>query len=593
MDEILKKSFSNEAQIYDETTQYLLLDYDAMLQDIVRNIPHQKDDEFILLDLGCGTGNLLRLISNNFPNAILYGLDFSANMLDIAKTKCLPNDRIKFVEMDMFDLGKSSLPYFDVIVSSYVLHNLHNKNQYEDIVRLINEHLVFNGTFILADLVDLQDAHKHTEYIAKLVSQMRKHNLTDEEIIRWIGILECEDSPLPLNETIHVLNRTFFTDLNINEYHQSASTIVKAKNNNLITLKLELLFCGVQKNDIADEVYAKQNPQNIWKTGNNGIFISLDNKYDVLVGLNHQSNALSPYRFSRQGKSYKLIKNEHVLNVAIDIMQIPEWAYKQVGSENVSDYFVYEGGGYLHLAYKGCSFDEKQKCKFCSTSRRESSADHSAEEISNILSAVLKEIPDDVHFCLGGGTYLPFSENVEYFKTIIKCIRDNGKTNPIWVECIPPSIEDIDALIDEGATAFGFNLEIWNNEKRKSICPGKSKVSRDYYLKACRHILEKCGPNKVGSCIIVGLDDRKSVVQSIEALTNLGIIPCILPYKDFGTGNFSVQGYVTYDFYWLSKYAASFSTRNDIEFQKSQGCLKCPCCTVIHDIQKQEKGEQL
>lgn len=52
MDDLLKNTFDNEALYYDETTQYLLLDYDFMLDQAVNKIGFSKYEYFRVLDLG-------------------------------------------------------------------------------------------------------------------------------------------------------------------------------------------------------------------------------------------------------------------------------------------------------------------------------------------------------------------------------------------------------------------------------------------------------------------------------------------------------------------------------------------------------------
>jgi len=86
-DDILKSAFSNEAAIYDETTHYLLLDYDLLLNETIKKIGYPSDAEFKILDLGCGTGNLVRLIREKYCNADVYALDFSDTMFVYCKIK--------------------------------------------------------------------------------------------------------------------------------------------------------------------------------------------------------------------------------------------------------------------------------------------------------------------------------------------------------------------------------------------------------------------------------------------------------------------------------------------------------------------------
>lgn len=588
MDELLKNTFDNEASHYDETTQYLLLDYDYILNQAVEKIEFPKHGFFNILDLGCGTGNLIQKIRKNFPNATIFALDFSEEMIQIAKDKKITD--IHYILANMFDLHNSDLPYFDVVISSFVFHNFHSIDEYRKIFSLVNDYLAVGGEFIIADLIELDDSFQKRQTQKRLVELMRNHNLSNTEIVKWLGILEVEDSPLTISAEIKLLSDTGFEIINTSTYNNNNAVFTAHKKLNIIQLKSELLFSGVQLNDYVKNLYLFQNPQNVWKTGNNGIFISI-NGLNVLISINHKSNHDSPYKIISDGETIYLVKNGVKLDINIYPMEFPKWFFTKIpelDNKPFSEYFVYEGTGFLHLAYKQCSFSNKEKCKFCSTQRRIDKKKNDVNEICISLSKVLNQIPDNVQICLGGGTYIPLEENVEYFSSIIRCIREKNIKNPIWVEMIPPKLEDINRLINDGATSFGFNIEIWNDDIRREICPGKSKTSKDYYFEACRFVLNKLGPNSVGSCLIVGLDSYDSIKKAIDILVSEGIEPCILPYKSYNKtdlGEFVVRQSYKHDFYRLSEYVSQAAKSNGIIFDQNQGCLKCSCCTIMHDFQ--------
>ena len=56
--------------------------YDEFLDEVVSKIEMPINSKFYLLDLGCGTGNLCKRIREKFPNAHIYALDFSEEMLN-------------------------------------------------------------------------------------------------------------------------------------------------------------------------------------------------------------------------------------------------------------------------------------------------------------------------------------------------------------------------------------------------------------------------------------------------------------------------------------------------------------------------------
>ncbi len=81
-----------------------------------------------VLDIGCGTGDMLRILSGLRPDARLTGLDFSLNMLEAAKENCgaIPN-------LCLLQGNAMRLPFendsFDGISISFALRNMADYGQ--------------------------------------------------------------------------------------------------------------------------------------------------------------------------------------------------------------------------------------------------------------------------------------------------------------------------------------------------------------------------------------------------------------------------------------------------------------------------------
>jgi len=83
---------------------------------VVSQLTQNVTQPLRILDAGCGTGGMLHVLSKQFPNADLYGIDLSPEACEIAATKSSANIHQGTVE---------SLPYpdnhFDVVVCLDVL----------------------------------------------------------------------------------------------------------------------------------------------------------------------------------------------------------------------------------------------------------------------------------------------------------------------------------------------------------------------------------------------------------------------------------------------------------------------------------------
>ena len=83
--------------------------------ELLERIPLESPT--LIYDLGCGTGNVTRIISERWPAAIVYGLDNSKEMLAKAATE---SAKVRWVEGDVKDWRPSDPP--DLIYSNATLH---------------------------------------------------------------------------------------------------------------------------------------------------------------------------------------------------------------------------------------------------------------------------------------------------------------------------------------------------------------------------------------------------------------------------------------------------------------------------------------
>lgn len=110
--------------------------------ECIKNLDINPHDN--ILDLCCGTGDLAGMIKKSHPNVCVTGVDFSENMLDIA--------RKKYPQIQFFQGDATSLPYqdktFDIITMGFGLRNIQNA---EKAVEEIHRTLKPNGQFLHLD----------------------------------------------------------------------------------------------------------------------------------------------------------------------------------------------------------------------------------------------------------------------------------------------------------------------------------------------------------------------------------------------------------------------------------------------------------
>ncbi|OFW55558.1 MAG: hypothetical protein A2V52_02205 [Actinobacteria bacterium RBG_19FT_COMBO_54_7] len=123
---------------------------DPLYLDILEKIVAELDaDDKDILDIGCGTGNLIARILEELPGARVAAVDPSQGMRDICSERFEGSDRVSIAAGHAL-----AIPFpdaaFDDVVTSLALHHVHYDLR-EDCVREIARVLKPGGRFICAD----------------------------------------------------------------------------------------------------------------------------------------------------------------------------------------------------------------------------------------------------------------------------------------------------------------------------------------------------------------------------------------------------------------------------------------------------------
>jgi len=363
----------------------------------------------------------------------------------------------------------------------------------------------------------------------------------------------------------------------------------------LVKTKADLLCMGIRPNAVAAEIFHRQNPCEDWKTGNVGVHIVLEERSCVLVTMSHTFDNRSPYSIERSSGQLTLFKNNKPV-MGIEEVPMPIWYSKKTTTNTpMPTVFLHEGQSFLHQAYSGCDYHAIDKpCRFCGAGSVWRIG--TPEEVGETVAVAVNENPS-YQVCLGGGTRLPFSRNIEYFSNCAMQIRMRNSTVPIWVEMVPPeSDEDIARLVESGVTSFGFNVEIWDDILRPEICPGKGEITKAWYLNAMRKATDLLGKNRVGSCLLVGLEPVENSIEGAVALASIGCQPCLLPFKPWDKSIYWSKALCKpEDLIKTSETAVNAMIEYGVVPARNEGCLKCEGCTIDHDIynMKNRKGGQI
>lgn len=131
-------NYNKLAKVYDTLMESGLSDYYIKL---LRGILHAPIVKKTILDLGCGTGTLLRRFSQKNET---WGIDASKAMLDIAKAKD------HYSTYRRMNIATFKLPRrFDIIICAFdTINHLKLFRQWKQLFRKVAEHLKIGGIFI-------------------------------------------------------------------------------------------------------------------------------------------------------------------------------------------------------------------------------------------------------------------------------------------------------------------------------------------------------------------------------------------------------------------------------------------------------------
>lgn len=141
--ELSIKEFTKAAKVYESdhagVYTWCRYDYLPILEEL------EKTDFKDVLDVGCGPGTMLELLSKKYPENNYIGLDLTPKMIEVANAKNLPNT--KFVVGD-----SENLPFedesFDAVICANSLHHYPNPQRFFYGVKRV---LKPNGILVLRD----------------------------------------------------------------------------------------------------------------------------------------------------------------------------------------------------------------------------------------------------------------------------------------------------------------------------------------------------------------------------------------------------------------------------------------------------------
>jgi len=353
----------------------------------------------------------------------------------------------------------------------------------------------------------------------------------------------------------------------------------------IIATKAEVLCWGLQTNDVAEGIYKTQHPTAHKRTGNAGLHL-LVNGVVLNAIYGEPFSEKSPYHLEKEGANLLLYKGKKPISTCT-IIAPPKWYNKRTQSGVLmSDVFLQEGKDTLITAiWNNCAYFSKNlQCQYCVLGYEKGVEFKQVDEVVETVQTAVKEKQSYYVHLTGGNTFAP-DHGISYYEKYVKAIRKKNTTVPISLEISPPDdVNWIDKLVASGASGFSINIEIWDEAKRKIVCPGKSQIKRDRYYEAWQRGVQLLGKFKISSMLIVGLDRPESIKKGITALIQLGVKPTLIPFRPFSRSLLSSLSPPHPDILMeLSVYAGDQLHKHGAFYNSFVGCEHCGACTLEND----------
>ncbi len=187
--------YDKSVNVSEESNEYPFAGYKDVLNYIYNQV--RERDYVNVLDIGFGTGILTTQLYNAGCN--ITGIDFSNNMIDVAKKK-MPNAMLINWDFSKGLPNEIKNNHFDYIISTYAIHHLTDKEKIS-FIKLLLSMLNDNGKILIGDVafktrVELDKCkEKYNQYWDNeeiyLVAEEIIQHLNDEYLCDFIKISLC------------------------------------------------------------------------------------------------------------------------------------------------------------------------------------------------------------------------------------------------------------------------------------------------------------------------------------------------------------------------------------------------------------------
>ena len=225
-------------------------------------------------------------------------------------------------------------------------------------------------------------------------------------------------------------------------------------------------------------------------------------------------------------------------------------------------------------------------CRFCGLEAGRSPVKKDPSRIAQVIKGLESRGYKFTELNINSGTLEGPDRGAEVYMEVIREVRKVSSI-PIAAQICPPAnLSYFQHLCEAGLQTISFNIEIFDDEIRREICPGKSRISMPEYLLALEEAVKIFGRNQVSSWLIAGLEPKESTIAGAEAIARTGAIPFVTVFRPLlGTSMEDLSPPPVEDLLDIFEELKKIFTKYQLNpFASTCGCVNCDCCSALTEM---------
>jgi len=211
-------TFASEPEGFDKHIQLSIRGYPDLLADILKFSEYFIEDETVVVDIGCSTGKLLKLMQkqnlSHAPHCIYKGIELEKNF----SPHLVDEDNLQFYRQDIRDFDWSmTSEYCSFITSIFTLQFIPIRDRKSIIDRIYNA-LSVGGAFVFAEKI-LSPNPQIEEMMTFCYYDWKKQHFSEKEILEKESKLRHMMKLITLEQIKTMLKESGFT--NIQQFWQN------------------------------------------------------------------------------------------------------------------------------------------------------------------------------------------------------------------------------------------------------------------------------------------------------------------------------------------------------------------------------------